>query len=45
MTFATKDEVMQTAIIDQLGSSGYRDRDWWYRMLVADPRHRDFPAL
>lgn len=43
--FAELDEVTQTRLLDSLGTSGYRDRDWWYRMLMDDPRHRDKPTI
>ena len=42
--FAKLDEVAQTRLLDSLGASGYRDRDWWYRMLMDGPRHRDKPT-
>lgn len=43
--FAKLDEVAQTKLLDNLGESGYRDRDWWYRMLMDGPRHRDKPTI
>lgn len=43
--FAELDEVTQTRLLDSLGASGYRDRDWWYRMLMDGPRHRDRPTI
>lgn len=43
--FAKLDEVAQTKLLDGLGASGYRDRDWWYRMLMDGPRHRDKPTI
>lgn len=43
--FAAKGEVEQTVLLDMLGQSGYKDRDWWYRMLVDGPVHRDFPTV
>ncbi|MEE0043443.1 hypothetical protein [Ellagibacter isourolithinifaciens] len=43
--FAELDEVTQTRLLDSLGTSGYRDRDWWYRMLMDGPRHRDKPTI
>lgn len=43
--FARLDEVTQTRLLDSLGGSGCRDRDWWYRMLMDDPRHRDRPTI
>lgn len=43
--FAKLDEVTQTRLLDSLGTSGYRDRDWWYRMLMASPVHRDRPTF
>lgn len=43
--FAKLDEVSQTKLLDSLGTSGYRDRDWWYRMLMDGPRHRDKPTI
>lgn len=36
--FAELDEVTQTRLLDSLGTSGYRDRDWWYRMLMDGPQ-------
>lgn len=43
--FAKLDEVTQTRLLDSLGQSGYRDRDWWYRMLMDGPKHRDRPTF
>lgn len=43
--FAKLDEVSQTKLLDSLGTSGYRDRDWWYRMLMDGPKHRDKPTI
>ena len=43
--FARLDEVAQTRLLDSLGASGYRDRDWWYRMLMDGPVHRDRPTF
>ncbi len=43
--FARLDEPAQTRLLDMLGESGYRDRDWWRRMLMDGPRHRDFPTI
>ena len=43
--FAELDEVTQTRLLDSLGTSGYRDGDWWYRMLMDGPRHRDKPSI
>ena len=43
--FAMLDEMTQTKLLDSLASSGYRDRDWWYRMLMAGPRHRAKPTF
>lgn len=43
--FAKLDEVSQTKLLDSLGASGYRDRDWWYRMLMDGPKHRDKPTI
>lgn len=43
--FAKLDEVSQTKLLDSLGTSGYRDRDWWYRMLMDGPKHRDKPTV
>ena len=40
-SFAELGEVEQTKLLDSLGQSGYKDRDWWYRMLMDGPRHRD----
>lgn len=43
--FAKLDEVSQTKLLDSLGASGCRDRDWWYRTLMDGPRHRDKPTI
>ena len=43
--FAKLDEVSQTKLLDSLGASGYRDRDWWYRMLMDGPKYRDKPTI
>ena len=43
--FAKLDEVTQTRLLDSLGASGCRDRDWWYRMLMDGPVHREFPTI
>lgn len=43
--FAKLDEVSQTKLLDSLGASGYRDRDWWYRMLMGGPKHRAKPTI
>ena len=43
--FAKLDEVSQTKLLDSLGASGYRDPDWWYRMLMDGPKHRDKPTI
>lgn len=43
--FAKLDEVSQTKLLDSLGASGYRDRDWWYRMLMDGPKHRAKPTI
>ena len=43
--FAKLDEVTQTKLLDMLGASGTRDRDWWYRVLMDGPKHRDEPTL
>lgn len=42
-SFAALGEVEQTRLLDMLGESGYKDRDWWRRMLMDGPRHREFP--
>lgn len=34
--FAKLDEVAQTLLLDKLGASGYRDREWWRRMLMDE---------
>ena len=44
-SFAELGEVEQTKLLDSLGQSGYKDRDWWYRMLMDGPRHRDRPTF
>lgn len=38
--FTTFTEVEQTLPLDSLGISGYKDRDWWYCMLMGGPVHR-----
>ena len=43
--FATLSEEEQTLLLDSLGTSGYKDRDWWYRMLMDGPVHRDRPTF
>lgn len=43
--FATRSEVEQTMLLGMLGSSGYKDRDWWYRMLMDGPVHREAPTF
>ena len=42
--FATLGEVEQTMLLDLLGASGFRDRDWWRRMLMDGPLHRQNPT-
>ena len=42
--FATLSEVEQTMLLDLLGASGFRDRDWWRRMLMDGPLHRQNPT-
>ncbi len=44
-SFAELSEVEQTQLLDMLGESGYKDRGWWYRMLMDGPRHRTFPTI
>lgn len=43
--FAKLGEVEQTMLLDSLGTSGYKDRDWWYRMLMDGPVHRSRPTV
>ena len=43
--FSTLDEVAQTQLLDSLGASGYRNRDWWRKMLMEGPRHRETPTI
>ena len=43
--FATLGEFEQTQLLDMLGVSGCKDRDWWYRMLMDGPAHREFPTI
>ncbi len=43
--FATRSEVEQTMLLGMLGSSGYKDRDWWYRALTDEPTHRSRPTF
>lgn len=43
--FAILSEVEQTLLLDSLGASGYKDRDWWYRMLMDGPVHRARPTV
>lgn len=42
--FATLGEVEQTMLLGLLGASGFRDRDWWRRMLMDSPLHRQDPT-
>lgn len=44
-SFSRLGEVEQTMLLDSLGKSGHRDREWWYRMLMDGPVHRDLPTL
>lgn len=39
--FATLGEVEQTVLLDSLGASGYKDRDWWRRILLDGSVHLD----
>lgn len=43
--FAKLGEVEQTMLLDSLGTSGYKDRDWWYRILMDGPVHRSKPTV
>lgn len=43
--FATLGEVEQTMLLDMLGNSGFRGRDWWCRMLMDGPVHRELPTI
>ncbi len=43
--FAMLGELEQTQLLDMLGASGCKDRDWWYRMLMDGPVHREFPTI
>ena len=43
--FATLGEVEQTQLLNMLGACGYKDRDWWRRMLMDGPVHREFPTI
>ena len=43
--FATLGELEQTQLLDMLGASGCKDRDWWYRMLMDGPVHREVPTI
>lgn len=43
--FANRSEVEQTMPLDMPGKSGYRDRDWWYRMLMDGAVHREAPTF
>lgn len=43
--FATVTEVEQTMLLDSLGASGYKNRDWWYRMLMDFSIHRSRPTV
>lgn len=43
--FAKLDEVAQTLLLDKLGASSYRDREWWCRMLMDEPADPDKPTL
>ena len=42
---ATLGEIEQTMLLDMLGNSGCKDRDWWYRMLIDGPKRRDKPTI
>ena len=44
-SFAELSEVEQTQLLDMLGESGYKDRDWWHLDLHGRPRHRTFPTI
>lgn len=44
-SFAELSEIEQTQLLDTLGESGYKDRGWWYRMLMDGPRHQTFPTI
>ena len=43
--FATLGELGQTQLLDMLGASGCKGRDWWYRMLMNGPMYREFPTF
>lgn len=43
--FATLGEIEQTMLLDMLGNSGCKDRDWWYRMLIDGPAHRELLTI
>ena len=43
--FTTLGEVEQTELLNMLGASGCKDRDWWYRMLMDGPVHREFLTI
>lgn len=42
---ATLSETEQTMLLDSPDTSGYRDRDWWYRMLTDGPVHCSRPTI
>ena len=44
-SFAKLGEAEQTKLLDMLGQSGYKNRNWWYRMLMDGSRHRGFPTI
>ena len=44
-SFSALGEREQTALLDSLGESGYRDRAWWRRMLMDGPVHRERPTI
>ena len=43
--FATLGEIEQTQLLDMLGASDCKDRDWWHRMLMDGPVHREFQTI
>ena len=43
--FATLKEAEQTQLLDMLGTRGYKDRGWWYRVLMDGPIQRDFLTI
>ncbi|WP_417134881.1 hypothetical protein [Rubneribacter badeniensis] len=43
--FSKLNKVTQTMLLDKLGVSGYRDREWWRRMLMDETAEPGKPTL